>query len=120
MNELAPEENTELLREVLQVVASKWTALILCRLKSGNKRYSELQKELPGVSQKMLTQSLKELEHDGIVARTSYPIIPPRVEYSLTPLGETLIAPLAGLLLWAEEHLEEVKCARALHQADIP
>jgi DNA-binding HxlR family transcriptional regulator len=114
------EENTDLLREVLQVVASKWTALILCRLKSGNKRYSELQKELPGISQKMLTQSLKDLERDGIVARMSYPIIPPRVDYSLTPLGGTLIEPLAGLLQWAEEHIEQVKLARANVQSEDP
>ena len=109
-------ENTEPLREVLELVTNKWTAMILCSLKGGMKRYSELQQELPSISQKMLTQTLKNLERDGMVERKSYPVAPPKVEYSLTPLGRSLIEPLSGLLKWAEEHIQEVRQARENYQ----
>lgn len=99
-------------RQVLELIADKWTAIIIYRLAQGTKRYSEIQREISGISQKMLTQTLRGLERDGIVERKVYPVVPPKVEYSLTPLGETLIEPLCKLCEWAETHVSEVEAAR--------
>jgi DNA-binding HxlR family transcriptional regulator len=100
-------------QQVLDLVANKWTALVIYALSRGTRRYSELQREIEGVSQKMLTQTLRNLERDGIVERVVYPVVPPKVEYSLTPLGETLIEPLGSLCRWAEAHCDELQAARA-------
>lgn len=100
-------------QQVLALIANKWTAIIIYCLSSGKKRYSELQRQIGGISQKMLTQSLRSLERDGIVKRQVYPVVPPMVEYSLTPLGETLIAPLCQLCHWAETHIPAVEAARS-------
>lgn len=100
-------------QEVLGRIANKWTALIICGLANGPKRHRELQRGLHGISQKMLTQTLRRLERDGLVARKVYPTVPPKVEYSLTPLGQTLVAPLRSLHHWAELHVEELRAARA-------
>lgn len=99
-------------RQVLALIANKWTAIIIYCLSQGKKRYSELQREINGISQKMLTQTLRSLERDGIVERKVYAVVPPMVEYSLTPLGETLIEPLCHLCQWAETHISEVEAAR--------
>lgn len=100
-------------REVLDRIADKWTALIIRVLAKGTKRHNELQREISGVSQKMLTQTLRSLERDGLVSRKIYPVVPPRVEYTLTPLGQSLIEPLNAICLWAEKHLPELQAARA-------
>lgn len=100
-------------REVLDRIADKWTALIIRVLAKGTRRHNELQREISGVSQKMLTQTLRSLERDGLVARKVYPVVPPRVEYTLTPLGQSLIEPLNAICLWAERHLPELQAARA-------
>jgi DNA-binding HxlR family transcriptional regulator len=81
-------------------------------LSQGTKRYGQLQREIDGISQKMLTQTLRNLEEDGLVRRVVYPEVPPRTEYSLTPLGETLRQPLGSLCEWAETHIAEVEKAR--------
>lgn len=99
-------------RQVLALIANKWTAIIIYCLSQGTKRYSELQREISGISQKMLTQTLRSLERDGIVKRQVYAVVPPMVEYSLTPLGKTLIEPLCNLCEWAESHIPEVEAAR--------
>lgn len=99
-------------RQVLDLIADKWTAIVIYCLSKGTRRYSELQREIGGISQKMLTQTLRSLERDGIVSRMVYPVVPPMVEYSLTPLGETLIEPLCQLCKWAETHIPEVEAAR--------
>ena len=99
-------------RQVLDLIADKWTAIIIYRLAQGTKRYSQLQREISGISQKMLTQTLRGLERDGIVKRKVYAVVPPMVEYSLTSLGETLIEPLCKLCKWAETHIPEVEAAR--------
>jgi DNA-binding HxlR family transcriptional regulator len=78
----------------------------------GTRRYSELQRLIGGVSQKMLTQTLRKLERDGLVERHVYPVVPPKVEYSLTPLGETLTELLKAVCKWAETHLDELEAAR--------
>jgi len=105
-------------QQVLDLIANKWAALIIYALARGTKRYSQLQREIGGVSQKMLTQTLRSLERDGLVAREVYPVVPPRVEYSLTTLGRTLIEPLRAICRWAETHLPQVHAARARHDDD--
>lgn len=88
----------------LQLIGGKWKILILYELFSGVKRFSELRRLLSGVTQKMLTQQLREMESDGLVHREIYPQIPPKVEYSLTPLGETLKPIVDAMCDWALKH----------------
>src|SRR5689334_13430971 len=78
----------------LELVADKWTILLIHALKGGTKRYSELQREVEGISQRMLIFTLRNMERDGLITRTVYPVVPPKTEYTLTPLGETLWEPL--------------------------
>jgi DNA-binding HxlR family transcriptional regulator len=99
-------------RIVLDRIADKWTALIIQVLANGTQRYAALQREIGGISQKMLTQTLRSLERDGLVLRKVYPIAPPKVEYSLTRLGRTLIDPLHALCRWSERHLPELQANR--------
>ncbi len=100
-------------RLVLARIADKWTALIIRVLSERIHRYAELQRKIDGISQKMLTQTLRSLERDGLVRRTIYPVVPPRVEYALTPLGRTLIEPLHAICKWSEKHLSELEANRA-------
>lgn len=100
-------------REVLDRIADKWTALIIRVLSHGTMRHGELRRSIAGVSQKMLTQTLRSLENDGLVQRKVYPVVPPMVEYSLTPLGRSLIEPLEAICRWAEKHMPEMQAARA-------
>lgn len=102
-------------RRVLDLVADKWTTLVIYLLSDGTKRYGELQKAIGGISQKMLTQTLRRLEEDGLVKRTVFPVVPPRTEYELTPLGRTLQEPLKALCSWAVQHMGEVEQARTKH-----
>jgi DNA-binding HxlR family transcriptional regulator len=102
---------------VLDLIANRWTALVIYALAGGTQRYSELHRKIGGVSQKMLTQSLRKLERDGLVLRRVYPVVPPRVEYSLTRLGRTLTGPLRAICQWAEQHLPELERARAAADA---
>src|SRR6187401_735477 len=104
-------------RLVLDRIADKWTALIIHVLATGTRRYAELQREIGGISQKMLTQTLRSLERDGLVARKVHPVVPPKVEYALTPLGRTLIEPLNGICRWSEKHLPQLEANRARAQA---
>lgn len=104
-------------RLVLDRVADKWTALIIQVLARGTMRYAELQRTIGGISQKMLTQTLRSLERDGLVRRTVHPVVPPKVEYALTRLGRTLIEPLQGLCRWSEKHLPELQANRARAKA---
>lgn len=95
-------------RLALDRIADKWTVLIVGRLASGTRRFGELRRDIDGISAKVLTQKLRELERDGIITRKVYPSIPPKVEYSLTPLGDTLIDLLDAVRAWAEDHIESV------------
>ncbi len=97
------EERSECpLRDVLDRVGDKWSVLVVILLRGGRMRFSELRRSIDGISQRMLTQTLRQLERDGLVDRTVYPEVPVRVEYELTPLGVTLNEPLSALAGWAE------------------
>ena len=104
-------------RLILNRIADKWTALIIQILARGTLRYSALQREIGDISQKMLTQTLRSLERDGLVRRKVYPVATPKVEYGLTSLGRTLIEPLQGLCRWSEKHLPELEAHRSLATA---
>jgi len=104
-------------RVVLSRIADKWTALIIHVLATGTRRYAELQREIGGISQKMLTQTLRSLERDGLVSRKVHPVVPPKVEYTLTPLGRTLIEPLNAICHWSEKHLPQLEANRARARA---
>jgi DNA-binding HxlR family transcriptional regulator len=99
-------------RQVLTLLADRWTMLVIYALSRGVRRHGELKRMIGGISQKMLTQTLRSLEHDGIVRRRVYAVVPPRVEYALTPLGQTLLTPLKAICRWAERHLPQVRAAR--------
>jgi DNA-binding HxlR family transcriptional regulator len=99
-------------QQVLDIICNKWSVIILYCLAFGTKRYNQLQRQIEGISQKMLTQSLRNLERHGFVERKVYPAVPPKVEYSITPLGETLIDPLGALAEWSENHIADVHTAR--------
>lgn len=102
------------IRVVLDRIADKWTVMVMSLLAGGTpRRFNELRRAIEGISQKMLTQTLRDLERDGLVVRTVFPEIPPRVEYALTPLGETLCVPVNGLGEWAREHHGEIERAQA-------
>jgi DNA-binding HxlR family transcriptional regulator len=103
---------------VLDRIADKWTALIIHVLANGTQRYAELRRAIGGISQKMLTQTLRSLERDGLILRKVHPVVPPKVEYSLTRLGRTLIDPLQALCRWSERHLPELQANRDRAQAN--
>lgn len=100
------------LREVLDRIGDKWSVLVVLSLSEGTQRFSALRRRIEGISQRMLTETLRQLERDGIVSRTVFPDVPVRVEYTLTALGETLIAPLEALKGWAEGHRGAIVHAR--------
>jgi DNA-binding HxlR family transcriptional regulator len=104
-------------REVLNRVGDKWSVLIVALLGGGKKRFSELRRSVEGISQRMLTLTLKGLERDGLITRTVYPTIPPRVEYELTKLGRTLLVPIIGLGNWAAQNRERIQTAREIYDA---
>lgn len=105
-------------RELLDRIGDKWTVLVLGELgQHGTCRFTQLRKRLSGVSEKMLTQTLRALERDGLVHRTVYPEVPVRVEYGLTPLGQTLREPLRTLTQWSVRHIDEVLAAREEYDA---
>jgi DNA-binding HxlR family transcriptional regulator len=100
-------------RQALDRIADKWTCLIVYALVDGPQRHGALRRRIDGISQKMLTQTLRSMEADGLVSRTVVDVIPPHVEYALTPLGRTLIDPLTAICRWAMDHLPELQEARA-------
>ncbi len=104
-------------RQALDLIADRWTMIVIKALADGIQRYGVLHREIGGISQKMLTQTLRSLERDGLVVRTVYPVVPPKVEYALTPLGQTLTEPLAAIATWAERHMHEIMQARRRHDA---
>ncbi len=98
---------------VLELIAGKWNMLVVYALRGRTLRYSELHALVDGISQKMLTQTLRELERDGLVTRKVYPVVPPRTEYTLTPLGQSLQRVVTDMGEWAQQHMEAVLEARS-------
>ena len=99
-------------RQLLDRLSDKWVGLVICSLEPGSQRFSELAREVAGVSQKMLTQTLRSLERDGLVEREVTASVPVRVDYRLTDLGRSLLPVMAGIHAWAERHMAEVDAAR--------
>lgn len=99
-------------RNVVAQIGDKWSMLILFALVDGSERFNALKSRIEGISQRMLTQTLRDLERDGYVSRTVYPEVPVRVEYELTELGRDLVKPLYELVCWADNHQQEIKQAR--------
>ncbi|WP_157251899.1 winged helix-turn-helix transcriptional regulator [Nonomuraea typhae] len=106
-------------RRLLTTLTDKWVSLILTALAGGSQRYSELARTIAGVSQKMLTQTLRGLERDGLVARTVTVSVPVRVDYELTPLGQTLLPLMTAIKEWAEVHIEDVEAARSRYDSQL-
>ena len=100
-------------RQILDRVADKWSLLVIALLEHRTLRFTELRRRIDGVSQRMLTVTLRQLERDGLVRRTVHPVVPPRVDYALTPLGSTLHATIQALVTWTEAHQNEIAAARA-------
>jgi DNA-binding HxlR family transcriptional regulator len=107
-------------RAVLQRVGDKWSMYVIDLLGQGTKRFSELHRSVDGITARMLTVTLRGLERDGIVTRTIHPVIPPRVEYELTPMGLTLLDTIGQLVTWADAHLTEISAAQASYDAKHP
>jgi DNA-binding HxlR family transcriptional regulator len=106
-----------MLRAVLDRVADKWSLLVIATLRGGRLRFGELREHIPGVSQRMLTLTLRHLERDGLVSRTVHAEVPPRVDYELTTVGETLIEPSIALAEWAIAHHGEIEASRTAYDA---
>ena len=107
------------LRNILDRIADKWSLLVIFVLADGTRRFSELRREIDGISQRMLTLTLRQLEREGLVTRTVFPVVPPRVDYQLTPLGSTLLDTIQSLVAWAGEHGHEIAAARAAYDARV-
>ena len=105
-------EDCRAVSEVLARVGDKWTVLVVSTLGDGPKRFNELRKALGSISQRMLTLTLRGLERDGLVTRTVFPTVPPRVDYELTRLGRSLLEPVSELGLWARKHRAAIQDAR--------
>lgn len=104
-------------RDILDLVASRWSALLIGALEPGPLRFGALRRRVDGISQKVLSQTLRNLERSGILTRSVYPTSPPAVEYALTPLGHSVAEPLGAIRGWSIRHLEEVQDAR--HEYDL-
>ena len=105
-------EDCQAVTETLDRIGDKWTVMVVGVLEQGPLRYNEIRRAIDGISQRMLTLTLKELERDGLVTRTMYPTIPPRVDYELTQLGRNLMTPLRSLYDWAVKHRPAMLAAR--------
>ena len=102
---------------LLSRIGDKWTVLVVTSLGVGSKRFNELRREIPSVSQRMLTLTLRNLERDGLVKRTVTPTIPPRVDYELTDMGHSLLKPVTALADWALHHVEQIHAAQSRFDA---
>jgi DNA-binding HxlR family transcriptional regulator len=105
-------------RDVLDHLGGKWTTLIVVVLSGGTRRFGAIHRAIPDISKRMLTQSLRDLERDGLVTRRVHPTSPPSVEYSLSPLGGSLLGPLAALVAWAERNHPAIRAARTRFLAE--
>ena len=115
----APDDPECEVRTILDRIADKWSLLIICVLADGVRRFGELRREIDGISQRMLTLTLRQLEREGLVTRTVFPVVPPRVDYELTQLGSTLLDTIQELVAWAGKHGNEIIAARAAYDARV-
>ena len=99
-------------RDVLDHIGDKWSSLLMVALGTRPHRFGELKRAVPDISQRMLTQTLRDLQRDGLVSRHVFPTLPPSVEYRLTPLGESMMPSLMGLMKWAADHHDQIRRAR--------
>ncbi|MBN8949112.1 helix-turn-helix domain-containing protein [Rhizobium sp. 60-20] len=106
-----------MVREILDLVGDKWSLYIIATLKDGPVRFNELRRRIDGISQRMLTLTLRGLERDGLVKRSLFPTIPPRVDYELTDVGLTLLAPVMALVTWADTNQDIIQDARVRYDA---
>ena len=104
-------------RNVLDKIGDKWSMLLVMTLATGSRRFNQLHRDVPDISQKMLTQTLRDLQRDGLVARQVFDTKPPSVEYRLTPLGQSLILPLGHLIEWANLNIPDIEAARTRFDA---
>ncbi|MFD9884444.1 winged helix-turn-helix transcriptional regulator [Streptomyces alboflavus] len=100
-------------RTVLHRIGARWTVFVVNALDEGPRRFGELKGHIRGITPKVLTETLRSLEADGLISRHEFDENPPRVEYALTPLGRSLLVPLRAVRLWAEEHVQDIEAARA-------
>ncbi len=107
------EEECRALAQIIDRIGDKWAVMVLGHLSVGTNRFNEIMRKIPGISHRMLTLTLRGLERDGLVERTAFATIPPRVDYSLTPLGHTLKEPISMLADWARSNRGEIEQARA-------
>ncbi|MGX6606531.1 winged helix-turn-helix transcriptional regulator [Micromonosporaceae bacterium Da 78-11] len=104
------------LRAILDQICNKWTLLLVATLEQGTLRFTDLHRQIPGISQRMLTLTLRHLERDGLVSRTVHAEVPPRVEYALTPTGRSLIAPALALAGWAMANIPHIEASRDAYE----
>ena len=114
---LEPFEEQCPVRDVLDRIGDKWSMLVIGTLAPGPHRFSAVRRAIPDISKRMLTQTFRELERDGLIARQVFPTKPPSVEYRLTPVGTTILEPLAALVRWADHHHPTIKEARSAFDA---
>jgi DNA-binding HxlR family transcriptional regulator len=105
------------IRDLLDRLADKWSLLVIELLGTGGRRFTELHREIDEISQRMLTLTLRHLERDGLVTRTVHPVVPPRVDYALTGLGQSLLVAIEGLVSWTRAHRQEIASARTGYDA---
>jgi DNA-binding HxlR family transcriptional regulator len=114
-----PADEMGFVRQVLDRIGDKWSMLVIAVLDAGPLRYTDLQREVPGISQRMLTLTVRQLQQDGLVTRTAHAEVPPRVEYALTPLGRSLHHIVASLITWIADHHSQIREHRT-HTAATP
>jgi DNA-binding HxlR family transcriptional regulator len=107
------------IRDLLDRLADKWSLLVVELLGDGSRRFTELKREIEGISQRMLTRTLRQLERDGLVTRTVHPVVPPRVDYELTPLGATLLDAIEPLVAWTRAHRDAIATSRAAYDHTV-
>ena len=107
------------IRDVIDRLSDRWSLLVIHELEGGTLRFTELKNRIGDVSQRMLAQTLRRLEQDGLVSREVFPTVPPRVEYTLTPLGHSLLVPLRSMIEWAVDNHDAVRAARAAYVAPV-
>jgi DNA-binding HxlR family transcriptional regulator len=117
MRDTNPDDPECEVRTILDRIADKWSLLVICVLADGTKRFGELRRDIDGISQRMLTLTLRQLEREGLVTRTVFPVVPPRVDYELTELGSTLLDTIQALVAWAGKHGNEIRQARDAYDA---